>query len=350
MRVILGCIVLALALSSLPIVNRSAQSESQQPQDPLVHAKLPLQLYEQAPLPPIAGRLDHFTADAKRRRVIFSALGNHSVEVFDAFAATIIHSITEGLDEPQAVLFIDELDKLWVTNAGNGKVQIYNGADYKLEKTIDVGADPDNLRYHAPTKTVIVGYGEGKVAGFATFNASTGERIGKDVMIDAHPESFQIEEQGSKIFVNIPTGGGVVESVDRKTGAINKWTLKGVRGNYAMAINEPDRRVFVCTRKIPMFLAFDADSGKEVARLPSTGSCDDVYFDAHRKRVYVLGAEGFISVFQQKTPDQFELLANVPSQIGARTGYLFVQRDRLYVGVPARGNEPAQIWTYEVQD
>ena len=169
-------------------------------------------------------------------------------------------------------------------------------------------------------------------------------------MIDAHPESFQVEEQGSKIFVNVPQGGGVVLSVDRKTGGISKWPLTGVRGNYAMAINEADHRVFICTRKIPMFLAFDSQSGKEVARLPSTGSCDDVYFDARRKRVYILGAEGFVSVFQQNTPDQYELLANVPSQIGARTGYLFVQRDRLYLGVPARGIEPAQIWTYEVQD
>ncbi len=342
------CLLLVVAILSVPGFHSSAQSGTKS--DPLVHARVPLQIYEQAPLPPLSGRIDHFTADAKRRRVIFSALGNHSVEVFDAFTATIIHSIKEGLDEPQAVLFIDELDKLWVTNAGNGKVMIYTGADYKLEKTIDVGADPDNLRYHAPTKTVIVGYGEGNVAGFATFNAVTGERVGKDLMIDAHPESFQIEEQGSKIFVNVPTGGGVVESVDRKTGAISKWPLKGVRGNYAMAINEPDHRIFVCTRKIPMFLAFDTESGREVARLPSTGSCDDVYYDARRKRVYILGAEGFISVFQQNTPDQYELLANVPSQIGARTGYLFVQRDRLYVGVPARGVEPAQIWTYEVQD
>ena len=348
MKLLCCCVLLVVAILSVPGFHSSAQSGTKS--DPLVHARVPLQIYEQAPLPPLSGRIDHFTADAKRRRVIFSALGNHSVEVFDAFTATIIHSIKEGLDEPQAVLFIDELDKLWVTNAGNGKVMIYTGADYKLEKTIDVGADPDNLRYHAPTKTVIVGYGEGNVAGFATFNAVTGERVGKDLMIDAHPESFQIEEQGSKIFVNVPTGGGVVESVDRKTGAISKWPLKGVRGNYAMAINEPDHRIFVCTRKIPMFLAFDTESGREVARLPSTGSCDDVYFDARRKRVYILGAEGFISVFQQNTPDQYELLANVPSQIGARTGYLFVQRDRLYVGVPARGVEPAQIWTYEVQD
>jgi hypothetical protein len=349
MKLLCCSLLLIVGVFSALTVHNSAQTSAQQP-GPLVHARLPLQLYEQAPLPPIAGRLDHFTADAKRRSVIFSALGNHSVEVFDAFTATIIHSIKEGLDEPQAVLFIDELDKLWVTNAGNGKVMIYSGADYKLEKTIAVGADPDNLHYHAATKTVVVGYGEDKIAGFATFNAATGERVGKDLMIDAHPESFQIEEQGSRIFVNIPQGGRVVESVDRRTGAISKWPLKGVRGNYAMALNEADHRVFICTRKIPMFLAFDSESGREVARLPSTGSCDDLYFDARRKRVYVLGGEGFISVFQQKTPDQYELLANVPSQIGARTGYLFVQRDRLYMGVPARGNEPAQIWTYEVQD
>src|SRR5258705_5861820 len=331
MKLLCCCVLLVVAIFSALAFHSSAQSGTQQ-SGPLVHARVPLQIYEQAPLPPLSGRIDHFTADAKRRRVIFSALGNHSVEVFDAFTATIIHSIKEGLDEPQAVLFIDELDKLWVTNAGNGKVMIYTGADYKLEKTIDVGADPDNLRYHAPTKTVIVGYGEGNVAGFANFNAVTGERVGKDLMIAAHPESFQIEEQGSKIFVNIPTGGGVVESVDRKTGAISKWPLKGVRGNYAMAINEADHRIFVCTRKVPMFLAFDTESGREVARLPSTGSCDDVYYDARRKRVYILGAEGFISVFQQNTPDQYELLANVPIQIAARTGYLFVQLDRLYSG------------------
>jgi len=315
----------------------------------MVHASLPLILYEQAPLPPIAGRIDHFTADNKRRRVIFSALGNHSVEVFDAFAARIIHSIKEGLDEPQAVLFIDDLNKLFVTNAGNGKVMIYTGDTFKLEKTIDVGEDPDNLRYHEPTKTVVVGYG-GATGAFATFNAATGERIGKDLPIDAHPESFQVETKGSRIFVNLPQGGGIIESVDRNTGAITKWPLKGVRGNYAMALNEDDHRLFICTRKIPMFLAFDTESGREVARLPSTGSCDDVYYDARRKRVYVLGAQGFISVFQQKSPEQYELLANVPSQIGARTGYFFVQRDRLYLGVPARGNEPAQIWTYEAED
>ena len=57
-----------------------------------------------------------------------------------------------------------------------------------------------------------------------------------------------------------------------------------------------------------------------------------------------------MSVFQQNAPDHYELIANVPSGIGIRTGYFYTRRDRFYVGVPAKGNDPAQVWTYEAED
>lgn len=50
----------------------------------------PLQLEKQIPVPQVAGRLDHFSADAKRRRLIVSALGNNAVEVIDVFAGKMI--------------------------------------------------------------------------------------------------------------------------------------------------------------------------------------------------------------------------------------------------------------------
>jgi hypothetical protein len=55
--------------------------------------ELPLQLEEQIPVPGVAGRLDHFTADAKRRRLFVSALGNNTLEVIDVFAGRVVHSI-----------------------------------------------------------------------------------------------------------------------------------------------------------------------------------------------------------------------------------------------------------------
>jgi hypothetical protein len=309
---------------------------------------LPLQLEEQIPVPGVAGRLDHFTADAKRKRLFVSALGNNTVEVIDVFAGKVMHSI-QGLAQPQGPLYVPDVDKLYVANAEDGKVRVYDGATYTLRKTIDFGEDPDNMRYDAASKRVFVGFGE-EDGGIAMIDPATDERVGQVYKTGGHPESFQVEASGRHIYANVPDAGNVVESIDRKTGAVTKWPLKGLRGNYAMALNEEDHRLFTITRKTPMLVVFNTETGAEVARMQAAGEGDDVFFDASRKRIYEIGGEGFISVFQQNDPDHYELLASIPTGIGIRTGYFFTKRDRFYVGVPAKGNEPAQVWTYEAED
>jgi hypothetical protein len=309
---------------------------------------LPLQLEEQIPVPGVAGRLDHFTADAKRKRLFVSALGNNTVEVIDVFAGKVMHSIP-GLAQPQGPLYVPGFDKLYVANAEDGKVRVYDGATYALRKTIDFGEDPDNMRYDAASRKVFVGFGE-EDGGIAMIDPATDERVGEVYKTGGHPESFQVEASGRHIYANVPDAGNVVESIDRKTGAVTKWPLKGLRGNYAMALNEEDHRLFTITRKTPMLVVLNTETGAEVARMQAAGESDDVFFDASRKRIYEIGGEGFISVFQQNDPDHYELLANIPTGIGIRTGYFFTKRDRFYVGVPAKGNEPAEVWTYEAED
>jgi hypothetical protein len=333
--------ILAAATVSWPAYGQSANNST-------ARDLQPLQLEEQIPVPAVAGRLDHFSADVKRKRLFVSALGNNTVEVIDTFAGRVIQSI-KGLSQPQGSLYVPGFDKLYVANAADGKVRVYDGATYTLKKTIDFGKDPDNLRYDAASKKVFVGFGEDD-GGIAMVDPATDERVGAVLKTEGHPESFQVEASGAHVFVNVPDAGNVVESIDRKTGAVTKWPLTGLRANYAMALNEADHRLFTVTRKTPMLVVLDTTTGKEVARLRAAGECDDVFFDEPRKRVYVIGAEGLISVFQQNDPDHFELVANVPSAIGIRTGFFYGKRDRLYVGVPAKGSEPAQIWTFEAED
>ena len=325
----------------------SGAQEAKTPQSP-AREIAPLQLEEQIPVPNVAGRLDHFTADAKRKRLVVSALGNNTVEVIDVFAGKVVHTIT-GLSEPQGPLYVPDADELLVANAGDGKVNIYEGGSYTLRKSIDLGEDPDNVRYDPTSKKVFVGFGE-EDGGIAMIDPATNERVGEVLKTSGHPESFQVEASGSHIFVNVPDAGNVVESIDRKTGRVTKWPLKGLRGNYAMALNEEDHRLYTITRKLPMLVVLDTETGREITRLPAAGECDDAFFDASRKRIYVIGGEGVISAFQQDDPNHYHLIHNVPSTIGVRTGYFFSKRDRFYVGVPARGNEPAQIWTYEAED
>ena len=66
-------------------------------------------------------RIDHFTRDAKRKRVIGAALGNNTVEVVDTLSGRDIHSIT-GAAVPQGVVYVGEIDRLFVANGTDGKL------------------------------------------------------------------------------------------------------------------------------------------------------------------------------------------------------------------------------------
>jgi DNA-binding beta-propeller fold protein YncE len=305
----------------------------------------PLQLIQRIPVPGVMGRIDHFTAFPKRRLLIFAALGNNSMEIVNTFEAKVVQS-TKGLDEPQGVLYVPGLDKIFVANAGNGTVKVYDGKTYALRKSIALGeeSDTDNLRWDEDSKRVFVGI----VGGLAMIDAVTEARVGDLKGSGGHSESFQLEKKGSRVFVNVPDDGSVVNVIDRKTGELTKWGLNGVKANYPMALDEDNHRLFVVTRRPPFVMILDTDNGREVARVPVGGSCDDVYFDAERKRIYALGGEGFISVVQQNDPDHYSLSANIPSAVGVRTGIFF--GTSLYVGVPAAGSEPAQIWNYAVPE
>src|SRR5882762_11058769 len=166
--------------------------------------RAPLLLVQQIPLPNVGGRIDHFTFDGKRKRVIGAALGNNTVEVVDAFAGRDIHSIS-GAADPQGVVYVGELNKLFVANGADGKLRIYDGDSFKLLNTVDIGEDADNVRYDAAEKKVYVAFGGDDGGGIAVLDAASGKRLEDVAKLDAHPESFQIATAKPVIYANIAT-------------------------------------------------------------------------------------------------------------------------------------------------
>src|SRR5438128_12580869 len=141
---------------------------------PSVAEKSPLLLVQEIPLPNVGGRIDHFTFDAKRKRVIGAALGNNTVEVVDTFAGRDVHSIT-GAAAPQGVVYVSELNRLFVANGTDGKLRVYDGDTFKLLNTIDIGEDADNVRYDPAEKRVYVAYGGDEEGGIAVIDAAIGK-------------------------------------------------------------------------------------------------------------------------------------------------------------------------------
>jgi DNA-binding beta-propeller fold protein YncE len=248
------------------------------------------------------------------------------------------------------VLYVPGFDKIFAASA-QGRIYIFNGKTHKLEKSVDFGADADNLRWDPVRKLVLVGFGE-EDGGIASIDPATEQRVGAVLKTGSHPESFQIELHGPMVYVNCPHDAGqVVEAINRDTGQATKWPLHGVSGNYAMALDEANHRLFTVTRRIPMLIVFNTETGEQVAIVPGiVGESDDVYFDAVRKRIYVISGQGYVSVVQQIDPDRYGLIANVPTKVGARTGYWDAREGVLYIGVQAQGDAPAQMLRFEAED
>jgi hypothetical protein len=115
-----------------------------------------------------------------------------------------------------------------------------------------------------------------------------------DIKLDAHPESFQLEKNGSRIFVNLP-GSRKIAVVDRKTRSVlESWGTGGPLANYPMALGQQNHRLFVVTRFPARLIVLDTVEGKRVAALSAIGDCDDVCYDEQRHRIYAIGGEGGI--------------------------------------------------------
>ena len=333
--------ILCLAILSLERTAFS-QDQSKAPE------RTPLLLVQEIPLPHVEGRIDHFTFDAKRKRVIGAALGNNTVEVVDTFAGRDIHSIS-GAANPQGLAFVGELNKLFVANGADGKLRVYGGDSFTLLNTINIGEDADNVRYDPAEKRVYVAYGGDDKGGIAVIDAASGERLDDAAKLDAHPESFQIASSKPVIYANIATKAKVV-LIDRTTHKVTDWPLKSGKANYPMALDEADHRLFVVTRKPAQLVVLDTDNGSLIASVPCVADSDDVYYDASRKRIYAPGGEGFVSVVQQIDVDHYRPLAKIPTMVGARTGFWYEKRDRLYLAVPASSKQGSALWVYAPED
>jgi DNA-binding beta-propeller fold protein YncE len=303
-----------------------------------------LELVATIPMPAVKGRIDHLAVDLKRHRLFVAALGNDTVEVLDVEHNRHEKSVS-GFGEPQGVLYLPESNRLYVTNGSGGRVDVLDGASLAPIKRIAKLDDADNVRYDAAQGKVVIGYGKGALH---MLDAGSSESAG-DIHLSGHPESFQLERNGTRIFVNVPDARhvAVVDRVKREV--VATWQTPGARANFPMALDEAERRLFVGARSPALMLVYDTDGGKVVAKAPIGGDTDDIFFDVERKRVYVICGEGRVDVFRQESADHYAQEGSVRTAARARTGLFVPGEGRLYVAAPSVDGTPARILVYRVR-
>lgn len=299
-----------------------------------------LALETKIPLGDVGGRIDHLAVDLDHRRLFVAELGNDSVGVVDLDTKRVAQRIGK-LSEPQGVAYLPPLDTLAVANASDGSVRFFSGPGLEFAGRIELKDDADNIRVLPDARTIAVGFGSG---GLALIDVARRARL-RDIPLKDHPEAFQLEPGGARLFVNVPDGREIAE-VDWQQGRqLASWRVPDARANFPMAFVAPRRQVIAVFRNPARLVALAADGGAVQASVATCGDADDVFHDARRDRLYVVCGEGAVDVLAAAGTG-YRALSRIKTVSGARTGLFVPALDRLYVAVRARGAEPAAIWVF----
>jgi len=315
--------------------------------------KLPLKLIATTPLPGFTGDLDHFGLDLKGDRLFLASEDQKTVEVFDLRTGARIHSIT-GFGHPLTMAYLPQSNRLIVTNGDTDALQLVDCKEYKIINTLKLGPGVDHGVYNPINKLFYVENGggdKGKMHSLAIIDTKTFKIIGNITGLPGSSnEGMVIDRAGKKLYVNL-TGSDEVGVIDLNSRQIiDRWPLPDVHVAHAIALDEPNHRLFTATRNPPQFIVFNTDTGKVVTSLPCVGTNSDMSFDAARKRIYVTGSET-VSVFEQRDADHYEHIAEVPTAYRAKSSLFVPELKRLYVADSGKGKPDAKLalQIFEVQ-
>jgi len=356
--------LIALSLASVLLLPQAAPAQTETGRQYLVPAG-------SVPLDGVEGRLDHLAVDVQSQRLFVSGLENHTIEVIDLVKRRLIHEIT-GVSEPQGLIFIPEKNRLLACSRGDGTCRSFDAGTFEEGPWIDLGRNADNVRFDSGAKIIFVGSGGEPGNGlFSVIDLASLLPVAQggspaephspaDLLLDrprqadpkleiqlpAHPESFQLDLANRRIYVNVPDERriAVLDVTPTNLTVAANWQVTVAEKNFPMTLDASSGRLYIACRKPACLASYDMQTGKLLSQTPCVGDADDMFFDAKLKRIYIIGGEGFVDVFQVPgTGEELTRLARVPTAPRARTGLFIPDLQTVVVARPHTTNGPAAV-------
>src|SRR5262249_16355918 len=155
---------------------------------------------------------------------------------------------------------------------------VFRGDDYRLLKNLPLGENADNVRYHPRTHRVYVVHADHELSVFDAETYAAKAPIALPKALGA----FTVEPSRPRMSVNAKAAG-LVMAIDAEQGeVVGRFPVAPAAYNASLALDEPNRKLFVGCRTNPALLTMDCDTGAIVSSVPIPGGVDDLWFDAAR--------------------------------------------------------------------
>ena len=280
-----------------------------------------------------SGSWDYMTLDNAVRRLYVT---NHThVMVVNPDTGKVVGDIpnTQGV---HGVALDPERGLGFTSNGEAASVTTFN---LKTLKTVRVtegtGEKPDCIVYDPASRRVFTF--NGKSDSSTVIDPVTGKII-KTIPLGGEPE-FAVADGKGNIFNNITDKDELIRIDTRNMTVVNRWPL-GCADSTGLSMDHENRRLFVGCRDQHMQIV-NADTGHVIKSLPIGKVVDATRYDPETKLAFASNGGGTVTVVRELSPDDFEVVQTVETQIGARTMELDPETHNIFVVTAAKLIPPA---------
>lgn len=281
------------------------------------------------------GGWDYLTVDTTLHR-LFVSRGTH-VMVVDLDRDSVMGDVpnTNGV---HGIAVAPELGRAFTSNGRDSSVTIFDPRTLATIGTVKVtGRNPDAILYEPTTRRIFTF--NGGSANATAIDAATGAVVGT-VPLGGKPETAVADGKG-RVLVNIEDRSEIVAFDARSLAVQATWPLAPCEEPSGLAIDRAHARLFAgCGNRL--MAVVDANTGHVVTTLPIGDGVDANGFDPATQLAFAsTGRDGMLTVVHEDSPNQFTVVANVPTQRGARTMALDERTHAVYTVTAQFGPAPA---------
>src|SRR5216684_85500 len=283
---------------------------------------------------PGTGGWDYVGIDSAALRVYISHATQ--VDVIDADNGKLVGTIpdTPGV---HGVAIATEFKHGFTSNGRENKVSMFDPATLELIKKIDVGKGPDGIYYHPGTKRVFTNnHGSHDIS---AIDAATGEVVGT-VKVEGDGEQAVIGADGL-IYVNSEEAGEVVVFDPKSLEVKKRFPIGVAKVPTGLAYDAKTKRLFIGCRNEPKMVVMDAVTGKVINSYPIGVGVDYAGFDPQARLIFFSCGDGTLSIYHEKSADEYEDAGAVKTQPSAKTMALDPKSKKVYLSAAEIVETPA---------
>ncbi|HEX4635599.1 MAG TPA: YncE family protein [Rhizomicrobium sp.] len=209
-----------------------------------------------------------------------------------------------------------------------GEAVAFDLKTFKTTKRIKAEDDADGIAFDPASGHVFIVDGDSKLltvidpktdTAIATINAGGG----LEYAVSGNNGKLYVDGAENKEIVRIDTTTNKVDA---------RWPVPGCTSPHGLAIDTKAQRLFAsCVNKV--LTVVNAQSGTVVATLPIGTGTDGAAFDPVRKLIFSSNFDGTVSVIQEVSPDKYQSLDSIKTQVTGKNMTIDPASGRLYVAV-----------------